>query len=30
MANRLMDYHERFLRLAEECRDLDAPSQFSG
>jgi hypothetical protein len=30
VANRLMDYHERFLALAERCRDLDAPSRYSG
>lgn len=30
VANRLMDYHERFLTLAERCRDFDAPSQYSG
>jgi hypothetical protein len=27
-ANRLMDYHERFLALAERCRSLAAPSQY--
>jgi hypothetical protein len=30
VANRLMDYHERFLKLAERCRDFDAPSRYSG
>jgi len=30
VANRLMDYHERFLTLAERCRDLQVPSKFSG
>jgi hypothetical protein len=30
VANRLMDYHERFLKLAERCRDFDAPSCYSG
>ena len=30
VANRLMDYHERFLALAERCRDFDAPSQYTG
>ena len=29
VANRLMDYHERFLVLAEYCRDYDVPSRFS-
>ena len=29
VANRLMDYHERFLSLAERCRDYDVPSRFS-
>jgi hypothetical protein len=29
-ANRLMDYHERFLRLAERCRGLAAPSRYAG
>ena len=29
-ANRLMDYHERFLALAERCRGLAAPSQYEG
>jgi hypothetical protein len=28
VANRLMDYHERFLELAERCRDFAAPSQY--
>jgi hypothetical protein len=27
-ANRLMDYHERFLALAERCRGLSAPSDY--
>lgn len=30
VANRLMDYHERFLVLAERCRDFDAPTNHSG
>jgi hypothetical protein len=30
VANRLMDYHDRFLKLAERCRDFDAPSRYSG
>lgn len=30
VANRLMDYHERFLSLAERCRDFDGPSRYSG
>ena len=30
VANRLMDYHERFLRLAERCRDFAAPTQYTG
>jgi len=29
-ANRLMDYHERFLGLAERCRGLAAPSRYAG
>jgi hypothetical protein len=29
VANRLMDYHERFLALAERCRDFDVPSRYS-
>jgi hypothetical protein len=29
-ANRLMDYHERFLRLSERCRGLAAPSRYDG
>ena len=29
-ANRLMDYHERFLGLAERCRGLAAPSCYAG
>jgi len=28
-ANRLMDLHERLLRLAEDCRSVDAPSQHA-
>ena len=28
-ANRLMDYHERFLGLAERCRGLAAPSRYA-
>lgn len=28
VANRLMDYHERFLALSESCRSVSAPSQF--
>jgi hypothetical protein len=30
VANRLMDYHERFLVLAERCRDFDVPSRYAG
>ena len=30
VANRLMDYHERFLALAERCRDVDVPSRYTG
>lgn len=30
VANRLMDFHERFLALAERCRDLEAPSKYDG
>jgi hypothetical protein len=30
VANRLMDYHERFLKLAERCRDFDSASSYSG
>jgi hypothetical protein len=30
VANRLMDYHERFLKLAERCRDFDTPARYSG
>lgn len=29
VANRLMDYHDRFLALAERCRDYEAPSQYT-
>ena len=29
VANRLMDYHDRFLVLAERCRDFQAPSRYS-
>ena len=29
-ANRVMDYHERFLGLAERCRGLAAPSRYAG
>jgi len=29
-ANRLMDYHERFLGLAERCRGLAVPSHYEG
>jgi hypothetical protein len=29
VANRLMDYHERFLGLAERCRDYAVPSQYT-
>lgn len=30
VANRLMDYHDRFLELAERCRDFAVPSQYTG
>ena len=30
VANRLMDYHERFLKLAERCRDFQVPSRYTG
>ena len=30
VANRLMDYHERFLALAERCRDFQVPSRYMG
>jgi hypothetical protein len=30
VANRLMDYHERFLALAERCRDFDVQSGYAG
>jgi len=30
VAHRLMDLHERFLALAERCRDLEAPPQYDG
>ena len=30
VANRLMDYHDRFLALAERCRDVDTPTKYSG
>ena len=30
VANRLMDLHERFLALAERCRNLEAPSKYDG
>ena len=30
VANRLMDYHERFLTLAERCRDFQVPSRYMG
>lgn len=29
-ANRLMDFHERFLELAERCRDVTVPSAYAG
>ncbi len=29
VANRLMDYHERFLELAEQCRDVDVPTRYT-
>ncbi|MGV0872052.1 hypothetical protein [Mycolicibacterium sp. XJ879] len=28
VANRLMDFHERFLELAERCRDVSVPSPY--
>ncbi|MGD9620068.1 MAG: hypothetical protein AB7G47_07240 [Mycolicibacterium sp.] len=28
-ANRLMDYHDRFLELSERCRGLSAPCEYS-
>lgn len=30
VANRLMDLHERFLALAERCRDVSVPSKYTG
>lgn len=30
VANRLMDYHERFLELAERCRDFGVPTKYTG
>ena len=30
VANRLMDYHERFLTLAERCRDFQTPAHYAG
>lgn len=30
VANRLMDLHERFLTLAERCRDVSVPSKYTG
>ncbi len=30
VGNRVMDYHDRFLALAEQCRDLQAPSEYAG
>ncbi|OBB77131.1 hypothetical protein [Mycobacterium sp. 852014-52144_SCH5372336] len=30
VANRLMDFHERFLELAERCRDASVPSAYTG
>lgn len=30
VANRLMDFHKRFLELAERCRDIDVPSAYAG
>ncbi|OBG23474.1 hypothetical protein A5765_18725 [Mycolicibacterium celeriflavum] len=30
VANRLMDFHERFLELAERCRDVSVPSAYTG
>ena len=29
VANRLMDYHDRFLSLAERCRDYSVPSRYA-
>ncbi|GAT08479.1 hypothetical protein H7I77_24740 [Mycolicibacterium novocastrense] len=29
-ASRLMDFHERFLELAERCRDVRVPSAYTG
>jgi hypothetical protein len=29
IAHRLMDYYDRFLELAEECRDCSAPSRYA-
>jgi hypothetical protein len=29
IAHRLMDYYDRFLELAEECRDCSVPSQYA-
>ena len=29
-ANRLMDYHDRFLGMAERCRGLAVPSEYAG
>lgn len=29
IANRVMDYHERFLELSERCRGLSVPSQYA-
>ena len=29
VANRLMDYHGRFLELAERCRDFQAPAEYT-
>lgn len=28
-ANRLMDYHERFLELSEQCRNVSVPHEYS-
>ncbi len=30
VGNRLMDYHDRFLALAEQCRDVQAPLDMAG
>lgn len=30
VANRLMDFHEQFLELAERCRDASVPSAYTG